>query len=369
MATGDWTTIVNTTTSQFLRETEDNIMRQRKLLALMQSKGRVSYNEFGRDLVWRVKYKRAPLVAFADGDTITFSRKDRYKTATLDWRGYQLSDMMSKLDRLKNRSNAQIVDLYGDIAEDMMEDIEEQFGDELYIDGYATGNGRRMHGIESFFRTGTSPTVSGVIVLPNSGSKYATLDLRPGATGGNWSGTWPSGKGDANYDFWSPVIVDWMATAWGGGSQSWEKNCVDAMRYGITKARRSKSKRGMLDMYLLNDDLYRVFLGVYDAKEQLNVNRGGGQGLFALGFGDVMNFDGVDVTSEYGVPENTGYGFNTMQMTLRSMQPKLFAVTGPVYSEETMSYRFLIDFFGNCTFNPRAQVKLGAYTATGVLNS
>lgn len=356
----DWTTIVNTTTNDFLKDVEVNILRTRKLLALLQSKGRVSYKNGGILLDWKVQYKRAPLIGFADGDTVTFARRDRWKTAQLPWRGYQIPDMMSKMDRLKNSGTSQIVDMYATIVDNMMDDIEDQFGDQLYINGNAAGNSKLMHGIETFTSGGTQ-----VAGQPNATPTvtYANLSTVPGNYGGNWSAVWPQGHGDAHYDFWSPILVDYTNTFWAGsGTQTWAKNCIDAIRFLLIKSRRSKSKKGMLDLVLLNDELYRQFLTAIDGRQRLVISRNEKEGLFALGFQDVVNFDGCDVTSEYGVPDSSGYGFNTMQMELMSMQDKLFEATGPVWSDETSTYRFLIDFYGNARFNPRSQGKLFNYT-------
>lgn len=355
----NWTTIVNTTTSNFLRDVEINIMRQRKLLALLQSKGRVTYNESGENLDWKIRYKRVPLSGFADGDTVTFARRDKWKTANLDWRGYQMTDMMSKLDRLKNKGVPQIIDIYADVVDGMLDDIEDQFGDQLYINGYAAGNNRLMHGIESFMSAAQNAGQPNA--TPNG--TYGGLSTAPGNFGGNWSAVWPQGKGDAHYDFWSPIPVDYTSTFWAGsGSQTWAKNCIDAIRFMLIKSRRSKSKKGALDLTLLNDELYRQFLTAIDGRQRLNISRNEKQGLFALGFMDVVNFDGCDVTSEYGMPDATGYGFNTMQMELMSLQPKLFVANGPDWDPSTSTYRFLVDFYGNCRFNPRSQGKLFNYT-------
>lgn len=50
---------------------------------------------------------------------------------------------------------------------------------------------------------------------------------------------------------------------------------------------------------------------------------------------------------------NVGYGFNTMQMMLMSLQPTLFKADGPEYNIEDKSWRTSLDFFGNCWWNPR----------------
>lgn len=350
----DWPTIVHTTTSHYLREVEENIMRQRKLLALMRSKGRINYGEYGTKLDWKVRYKRAPINGFADGETLTFARRDRWKTAELEWRSYYSTDMASKMDQLKNRGTAQIIDLFAGMAENMLDDIEDNFCDELYANG--SSDIHRIHGIETFLTQG-SAIANTPVYAPSA--TYAGLSCVLGTYGGQWTtAAWPLGKGDAHYDFWSPILVDYGSSYWGGSGQTFAKNGFSAIRFALMKARRSKAKKGMPDMVLLEDELMRAFKDTADDKEQINVNRGQASALVSLGFNDVINLDGCDVTSEYGMPEYTGYVFNTQQMMLNSMQPQLFKLEGPILNEETMSYRFVIDFYGNMRFNPRAFGKL-----------
>ena len=50
-----------------------------------------------------------------------------------------------------NKSTEAIVNIYSNIAKDLLGDIEESFCDELYVDGYASGNEKKIHGIESAF--------------------------------------------------------------------------------------------------------------------------------------------------------------------------------------------------------------------------
>lgn len=350
----DWPTIAHTTIAHYIREVEENILRERKLLALMRSKGRIAYNEFGTNLNWKVRYKRAPLNTFLDGETITFARRDRWKTAELEWRAYNTTDMASKFDQLKNSGAAQIIDLFATKAEQMLEEIEEHFGDELYANG-AT-DGRRLHGIETFCTQG-SAIASTPVYAPSA--TYAGLSCVLGAYGGQWSGTtWPLGKGEAHYDFWSPLLIDYGSSYWGGSGQTFLKNGFSAIRFGLLKARRAKAKKGMPDLVLLENEMYRAFLDAADDKEQIQVNRGQESTMVKLGFGDTMNLDGCDITSEFGVPDLTGYIFNTQQMMLSSMQGKLFDFNGPIPNEETQSFRFITDFYGNLRFNPRGFAKL-----------
>jgi hypothetical protein len=355
----DWSRIVNTTISNYIKGEEVNILRNRKLTAMLKSRGRITMNWTGTDMNWKVRYRRAPMTGYADTDTLTFQRRDRWKTATLGWRGYSATDAMTKGERLKNRGVQAIVNVYTQIAQSLMEDMEESFSDEFYINGNATGNGKRMHGIESF--TAGTQQAGNYVALPNA--TFAGLNTNLGSYGGTWTGTWPTGTGDASYDFWAPLLVDYTNTAWSATSKTWANTCVEAMRFAIIKSLKNKTTKGKLDVFFLNDELYRQFLGLLETKQRLLIQSNSSNStLIKLGFTDVQNFDGVDITYEYGTPANVGYGLNIDQMEVRSMQPQLFVPDGPDYDIASKSWRFSIDFFGNCVWNPRYQVKLFNYS-------
>lgn len=356
----EWSRVVNTTIAEYVRQEEVNILRNRKLLALLKERGRISFNHAGTLVDRKVRYKRAPMVGYADGDTLTFSRRDRWKTTQLDWRGYSVTDAMTKKERLMNKGTEAIINIYSDVAKALMDDIDDQFGDEVYIDGNATGNSKRIHGVESFFGAGAAVT-NGYVLGPSD--SYAGLNTDLGYYGGSWSTVssnvdWPSGTGDAHYDFFSPLIVSYTNASFTASSDTWANNAVEALRFGIIKSKKNKTKKGQIDLVILNDELYRLFLGAYDSRQNLFVNRNEKGGMYALGFTDVTNFDGVDVTYEYGIPSGVGYGFNVDYIELMSLQPQLFVTTGPDFYLPTQSYQTMVDFYGNMWFNPRYQFKL-----------
>ena len=355
----DWSRVVNTTISNYIKGEEVNILRNRKLTAMLKSRGRITMNWSGDDMNWKVRYRRAPMTGYADTDTLTFQRRDRWKTAKLGWRGYSATDAMTKQERLKNRGVQAIINVYSQIAQSLMEDMEESFSDEFYINGNATGNSKRMHGIESF--CGGTQQAANLVALPNA--NFANLNTNLGSYGGNWSGTWPTGTGDASYDFWSPLLVDYTNTGWTAATKTWPNTCVEALRFAIIKSLKNKTTKGKLDVFFLNDELYRQFLSLLETKQRILIQANESNStLIKLGFTDVQNFDGVDITYEYGTPANVGYGLNVDQMEVRSMQPQLFVPDGPDYDIASKSWRFSIDFFGNCVWNPRYQVKLFNYT-------
>jgi hypothetical protein len=279
---------------------------------------------------------------------------------------------MTKKEFLMNRGTEAIVKVFSAISSTLLkEDIEENFGDEFYVDGNAAANSKRMHGIESFMGTGTNVAAD---LVGEPSDTYANLSTALGNKGGSWDanlGTapnanvatdWPRGTGDYHYDYWSPLQVNWSSDTWAASGDTFAITGHEALRWAITHSHRNKSKRGMIDMVLFERDLLNTLKDLLDSKERFMATRGRVEGsLVKLGFVDTINVDGVDVTSEYGLPVDTGYGFNVDQMELCSLQKSLFVPGGPVFDEASQAWRFWIDMYGNLKCNPRGFFKLFNY--------
>jgi len=343
---------IHSTIETHIREVEVDILNSRKLTALLEANGRFEYGLGGDEIKWPIQYRRYKPVGYADGDTESFQPTDRFKTAKLDWRGYTIGDSVTKKQRLMNKSVNAIIDIWSRVADDLMDDMREDFGDELLIDGYSAANYKRLCGIESFFGTDGATVVGDLVAAPSD--TYATLSTALANYGGEWTGTWPSGTGDAHYDFYSPVNLNWGSSGWVDAAHcTWADTCLSCLRRGILWSRKRKSKEGMLNMILLNEDMYFDFLEALSPKERILVSRGQPNGLVALGFEDVVNWDGVDVTSEYSMPADTGYGFNVNHMGVRSLQDQLFVPEGPDYDIASKKWRFSVDMMGQAYFRPR----------------
>jgi hypothetical protein len=369
VASQEFNRVLQSTIAEYMLGAEDLTIRNRKFLALLKAKGRITFNHSGTELNWGIRYKMRQLAGYADGDTIAFARSDTFKRANLPWRGYTLNDLVTKKEKLMNRGKPALIKYVSELVENMMEDFTQQFHRQLYIDGNASGNSKFIHGFDSFCSTFNN-NPNNFIATPNN--TYASLSTNPGTYGGSWTGTWPSGFGDPEYDFWSPILVDYTNQGWPETTKSWPNTCHDALRYGIIKCKRNDSIKGMIDVVMLDQELYRQWLPVLDNKERVIVNPGTGSDagtgkgarptLRNLGFGDVQNFEGAEVTWEFNVPVDAnniaqGYGFNMDEMELCSLQDKLFVSEGPYYDEATLSDRFAIHMFGNMKFNPRYFVK------------
>lgn len=348
-----WSRIANTTIRKYIKQQEGPIMRNRKLTAMLQKRGRVSFNNGGLGLDWKVAYRRAPLERMGDMDVRTFSRQDRHKTAFIEYRSYFAGDASTKAESLQNKGNEAIIKVISDVASNLEDDIKENFHEELYVDGAATGNETRLQGLNTIFQ-GTSATAGYKIVTP--ASTYAGLTMTVGNYGGTWSplinttGGWPYGAGDLTYDFWSPLQVDYTNTGWQAATKTWPNTCLEALRFGIHATQRNSSKS--LDLVLVTNDMFVDFLDALDEKERINVERNGQQSdLVALGFKDVVNYDGCDITWEYGLPQanskSAGYGLSFDNMELCSQQGELFVYEGPHYKFEQQAWLHSVDFFGN----------------------
>lgn len=367
--------VLATTIKRFVKGAEDDVMRNQKILAMLKSKSNVNYNMDGNSLEWRVKYRRQAMQGMADGDTLTFSQQNKWKVADLDWRGYAATDSETKKQKLMNKGASAMIERYSNMTKELLDDIESNFALEFYVNGNAAGNEKKIHGIESFMGT-TGSAVSGSVAMAPTGT-YAGLNTDLGNSGGVWTAGsghgWPVGTGSAEYDFYSPLILDYTSTlatasgGWTSATATWAARAPEVVRYGIIHSGKNTSLKGQLDMILMDRELYRLFLENQTTKERIVVSSGAKKGgLVSLGFGDTFNYDGVDITQEYGIPGGTAYGWNMNQIDLNSLQGTLFDVTGPIIDIAGMTDRFAIDFYGNLRFaSPRYFLKIAAYGSNG----
>lgn len=357
-----WLREATATIDEYFRNEEVNIMRNRLLPALIQDGGRVTYNHSGENMVWPIRYRRNRLQGFGDMDTITFSRENRHKRASLEYRGYSMGEFYSEFEKEKNKGPQALVQAIGNLAEMMADDAEESLATQFYIDGAATGNTKFFHGMESWLG---SSGVSSSAPIGTNNSTYAGLSTAVQAYGGSWSGNWPVGTGDPEYDFWTPLVVDvsnGTAAASGGfqnATATWTARCEEALGYGLAYNMKNAGKNNQIDLIVLNMDWYRQFKEKMRAYQQVMVMRNEkDSALVRLGFKQTINFDGYDVTTEYGMPAETGYGIPLNTLEVRSLKGRLINPEGPIRDVQTPGYRLLLLIMGNIRCkSPRPWVK------------
>lgn len=360
----EWNRIVNTTIRNYIRGESDEIKRNRKVMAMLRKRGRILYNQSGDGFDWKVRYRRAPMTVNNGEQTLEFSRVNRWLTAFLDYEGYVVSDSITKRERKKNRGQEAIVKVFSNKMKLLTADIKDQFAEEVYVDSGATGNDGRMSGIETFMgNNGTINITDGTQRSANAAdpagypnSTYATINCTLGNQGGSWSSgdinkTWPFGRGDAQYDFFSPVIVNYTSSAFSG--TDWATNAVEALRFGVDAINtRNVGEGGQVDMVELDRGLYRQYKDNLDSKERIIIEPD--LELRSIGFKDVIAQDGVEITSEFGIPEGVGYGWNFGNMRFRSMQEDIFHAEEVDFDPAARSWRCVVDCLGQYQFtSPR----------------
>ncbi len=353
----DYAGRLNDTINKYIRGQTPAILRRRVYLAKLQSMGLVTNEPGGLKMDWKVRYKRTKMVPYSDGDGVAFTRQNKRQTAQLPMRAFIVAMSFNKSDRMQNAGEQAIYKTIANAVEELIDDIRDQICEALtQIDGNAAGFTDQFHGLESMF-AGAASTSNASGVGQFSTGQYAGLSLKLGNYGGSWTGTWPNGYGDAHYDFWTPVVIDYTNTSTAvstATTKTWPNTGPEAVRFGILNAARNGAD---LDTAMFEKTLYRQLLDKETQAERLVVNRNQPEGITKLGFQGI-NIDGTDITWEHGIISGVGYGLSMKEFgELRSFQKQLF-MSSSDNDLETLSDRFAIDCWGNQRYKtPRNQCK------------
>jgi hypothetical protein len=360
-----------TTLANHIREVEESMLRNYQMGALLEAGGRVNYNNSGEGFDWPVQYRLHKVEGNTGETQRNFARRNLWKTANLEFRGYQTTDSMYYREFRSNKGPEGVVKVFDNFVERLETSLTQGLGGEYYVDGSASGNEQSWHGLESIFvLNGTVNSTSGaqrsanaadIVGYPND--TYAALSTVLGNYGGENESSqyWPDGIADAEYDFWSPLVVNYTTTHADlpASTNTWAGQGDEAMRYAIINAQRNTSKNGQITNILLSRDLYMGLLNIIDTKERIQISSE--QSLRALGFKNVLNFDGIEVSWEAAIASGVGYGINYDNMELKSMDESLLRSEGPEYDIHSQSFNAVVSTLSNLKFSsPRNFFKLAA---------
>jgi len=369
-----WARSLVTTMAEYLPTVEEEMMRNYKFMALLKQNGRISYNHYGRGCTWQVQYRLHPTEGNTGETVRSWVRQNLWKKAVLDWRGFQATDAITERERRENQGRAAIIDLMKGFKDRVKTSLEQTMNLAWLADGNATGNEKVWHGIESMFGTnGTVNYTSGAQRSANAADyvaypsdTYASLSTILGNYGGDNGtvGYWPSGNADPEYDFFSPLIVNTLSSSFGGTSHTFADQGNQVMRYAITQSYRNPMGGKQMDKFFLSRDLFMDFKNQYDSKQQIWVDST--TGLRALGFKDVIMFDGVEVTFENSIAPTVGYGLNINNVELMNLYGETIVADQDdfFYDPNTQEVKCAVKNLGNLKFqSPRNFVKMMPYTA------
>ena len=360
-----------TTLANHIREVEESMLRNYQMGALLEAGGRVNYNNSGEGFDWPVQYRLHKVEGNTGETQRNFARRNLWKTASLEFRGYQTTDSMYYREFRSNKGPEGVVKVFDNFVERLETSLTQGLGGEYYADGSASGNEQSWHGLESIFAlNGTVTATSGaqrtanaadIVGYPND--TYAALSTVLGNYGGENESSqyWPDGIADAEFDFWSPLVVNYTTTHADlpSSTNTWAGQGDEAMRYAIINAQRNTSKNGQITNILLSRDLYMGLLNIIDTKERIQISSE--QSLRALGFKNVLNFDGIEVSWEAAIASGVGYGINYDNIELKSMDESLLRSEGPEYDIHSQSFNAVVSTLSNLKFSsPRNFFKLAA---------
>lgn len=362
-----------TTLQDHVREVEEVMLRNFQFGALLESAGRVNYRNGGRGFDWPVQYRLHDVEGNTGQTTRNFVQKNLWKRAYLGYRGYQVTDSMYHREFLENTGEHAIVKVWDNFVERLMTSMKQKLATEYFVNGDESGNEESWQGLETLFKTdgsldSTAGTRNDVVASDDyvawpSGT-YAGLEMELGEyQGENESGAiWPDGLADPEYDFWTPLIVMYTSSLFGGTADTFAAQGDEAMRFAIIHSQRNLQMDGQVTNIWLNRTLFMQLKNLFDAKEEIPISSE--HSLRALGFTNVISFDGVEVSWEAGIPSGVGYGVNINHVELKGMEDTLLRSEGPVYDIHTQSYNAVVSTLSNLKFaSPRNFFKLIDHTA------
>lgn len=359
----------STTLADHVKDVLEEVFRNYQILAMVQAKGNVKYNCAGRGFDWPVQYKLHRIETNTGETARNFSPTNLWKTAALDYRGYQVTDAIYEREMLENRGEAGIVKVFDNLIERLKLSLKQGIAPEFYIDGNLAANAQAWHGIESFMgingtvniSDGTQRSANAADLVGYPSDTYAGLSTQLGNYGGENESAqvWPNGAADPEFDFWSPLIVNFTSSALGGAADTWAAQGDEAMRFMIIHSQRNGGMDTQMTNIILARNLYFDFLNLIDSKERITITSE--NSLRALGFKNTVQFDGVEVSWETAVPASVGYGLNFDNIQLKSMYGELFVPEPVVYDEDTQAYKAVVKNLSNlCWKGPRRFGKLAS---------
>jgi len=363
---------VQATAPRYLKGAVDNTIRNRLWLAMLKKHNRIKTGDHGAvSLTWDVEFSEPEIRQNGDAGQQVFTEHDAYRQLTIDVRGYVGTDRLTLKKKLMNDSPLAIVNLYDRKLPKLIKSMTNNFGNELYIDGYATGNGNRLIGMESFLGDDGNTVAADLVANPSD--TYADRSTALAALGGTWSSglgsgnypnatiatDWPYGQGTSEYDYIAPKLINYTSSSWPTGSILWRDNCSAVMRRARTWCKSVGGEGRAPYCHMLSPELYDAFEDYQEDKFRTVVPHKSSQDL---GFEDTLNFNGAAVKHEFDVPAGVGYGLNLNEMLLSSIHDDFFYSFGPEWDTKSLSYLYLVGFFGNIRFSsPKHFAKYAAY--------
>lgn len=364
MAHYESTAQINTTTlDNFLRVKVEPIFRESYFMEQMQARGKILFGQGGKTAVnWKPRFRRRKLTAGAANPVnIPFPNVNVRRECELPWRHYYLGESIPMMSILQNQNTkTALFNIIEDTTTGAAEDFVTDFKEKLYCDGNA-GTQRDIHGLESIF------SVNGCVansVAGNPNDSFAGHSTALGLSGTwtpNAGNGWPTGQGDTEYNWWSPLVVDYQNANFTGVIHDWETQWQQAIRFG--QIYQGLLQKKTPDVLLLNAELDRRARDTLEDVQRLVVNEPHQQ--VNVGPKKLL-FEDINIVTEYACPDAVGYWLNFDHIELRCMTDQLVKTMQDVDIVSGGTRMFSFQFFGNLViWAPSFLAKLVAISALG----
>lgn len=359
---------------KFLREQEQVCARNFPVTEELMRRGRFMYNVSGLGFQWEVRNKQHP-VSGNDGTTpINFPQHDQWLNASLPHRGFYASDSIYEKEMLENRGEEALVKVYGTMASRLKASMEEAFKSMVYRDGSSSSD-KLPQGIETMLTATQSIDIDSVATgqpVANTynaadltaypAGTYATLSTTLGNYGGSYrstlvsgSFTWPMGKADTEYDFWSPIITNYTSTTIPATTHTWAGQATGAIRFTHDHLMRNNYGNPAANLCVMERTMYTDLCTLQESKERSIVTTTA-PGPKQYGFGSEIFVDTLRCKADYAIDSRVAYIFNLDDLQYLSMYPTMFKVNSePDYDMASQSYRYAAFALGNLKFSSPAK--------------
>jgi hypothetical protein len=365
----------------YMKGVSDLCQRGHALWATLKEHGVIEYNAEDHARVWQVQVREPDVRVSQDTTQKVFENHDAYETVQVDIRGYEASDVLTRLQYKKTRGQRnQLINHYNMKMSNIAKAIMRRMNEWLYRDGNVAPYTDGFLGFESCLADDGGTLVGEKIAVPSD--SYAGLSTAPGALGGAWSedldsgerpnaglaNDWPFGQGSSEYDAWSPTLWNWGSSRWTTAGD-WEANAEEVLREAVAVV---KSRNGYANVtgapmfHIMSPDMYVGAKNFYSTRMQIYVPYTIGDVGFPQ---ETLNLDGTVLMCDYGCPAGTGYGIcpghlEAFFLGTDQTHPDgdmIIDVDGPTWSTEYQAYLYYAAVDGNLRMQPKFMAKYKNY--------
>ncbi len=305
--------VIAFTMPKFLREFQDGMAKMAVEYYWAVKNKLFTFDQGGKEIQWRARVRRGSPFGFTGGtEGNTFSVRNDYEVATLQWKGIGHGVCVTKAEVWQNRKPEQIKALLPQLLDDMRDDLIDEFCKSFY------GSGTRLN----------SKTFQGLQASIGTGLTYAGLST---STYTQWASQYVDGSGFRSDPF--SLLLDLKIA------------CAVGLRGGRT--------RNKLDIFLAPSPEYKAAIMSADAKRRFTQDAE----MATAGFENVEAHGVPLAWSEYADSQVPGkvYGLNSNFFEFPCGTSELFEVeTEWTQALPKLFLGYGLSHFNMMNKNPRA---------------